>query len=240
MSYRNFSQWSKRRGRDDGVSVYYPESKVEVSGFTAAHYDFLMNVISFGFYSSFIEKAVASMEIRPDDRIADFGSGTGRNACLMAEYLLSGGGVTGFDISDVMLGKFGKKCAGLANFEAVKQRIDKPFPSEKIFDKVFISFVLHGFPQEARLNVIRNAFAILKPGGKFFILDYGEYSLEDLPFLYRTAFRFIECPYAFDFIGRDWKKILSSEGFEDFSEKFFFSGFIRLLSAVKGQNGEVA
>ena len=83
------------------------------------------------------------------------------------------------------------------------------------------------------MNVIRNALDILKPGGKFFILDYGEYSLGELPFYYRSAFRLIECPYALDFIGRDWKKLLSSEGFGNFREDFFFSGFIRLLAAVK-------
>ena len=32
----------------------YPESKVEIQGFTAKHYDTIMNIVSFGFYTKFI------------------------------------------------------------------------------------------------------------------------------------------------------------------------------------------
>ena len=69
------------------MSNYYPKSKVEVKGFTARHYDNLMDIITFGKYSSFIEDAIKLMKIRPDDRIIDLGAGTGRNACLMMKYL---------------------------------------------------------------------------------------------------------------------------------------------------------
>ncbi|MDP8233732.1 MAG: class I SAM-dependent methyltransferase, partial [Candidatus Saelkia tenebricola] len=62
---------------------YYPESGVEVSPFVAKHYDVLINMASFGRYSSFIQEAVKFMNIEPGDRILDLGAGTGRNACLM-------------------------------------------------------------------------------------------------------------------------------------------------------------
>lgn len=69
------------------MCAYYPESKVEVSGFTARYYDILMDIITFGAYPSLIQKAIRLMEIKPDDRIIDLGAGTGRNACLMMKYL---------------------------------------------------------------------------------------------------------------------------------------------------------
>jgi hypothetical protein len=36
----------------------YPESKVEIQGFTAKHYDTIMNIVSFGFYAKFIGDAI--------------------------------------------------------------------------------------------------------------------------------------------------------------------------------------
>ena len=65
----------------------YPESIVETKGFTAKYYDALMDIITFGRYHLFIEKSIELMRIRPPDRILDLGTGTGRNACLMAKFL---------------------------------------------------------------------------------------------------------------------------------------------------------
>jgi hypothetical protein len=43
----------------------------------------------------------------------------------------------------------------------------------------------------------------------------------------------MECSYALDFIERDWKRILEQRGFHNFEEHSFFSGYVRLLKAVK-------
>jgi len=70
---------------------YYPESKVETKGFIAAHYDAILDIATFGRYSPFIEKAIEMMRIKPQDKILDLGTGTGRNACLMMKYLSKDG-----------------------------------------------------------------------------------------------------------------------------------------------------
>ena len=215
------------------MGTYYPKSKVEISGFTAKHYDRLMNIITLGMYSSLMQKAVRLMKIKPTDKILDLGTGTGRNACLMMRYLSKQGGLVGFDISREMISQFKKNCADFPNIKIINERIDQDLAYERYFDKVFISFVLHGFPQKARNRIIRNAFRALKKGGEFFILDYNEFSLKEIPFYSRIAFKLIECPYAFDFIEKDWKKILSLQGFSDFREHLFFKSYIRLLKGVK-------
>jgi len=46
------------------MCAYYPESKVEISKFTAKHYDILMNIATFGGYSLFIQKAIRLMNIK--------------------------------------------------------------------------------------------------------------------------------------------------------------------------------
>ena len=69
--------------------------------------------------------------------------------------------------------------------------------------------------------------------GEFFILDYNEFLLKKMPFYSRIPFKLIECPYAFDFIEKDWKEMLAGEGFSSFEEHLFFGGYIRLLKGVK-------
>ena len=215
------------------MSSYYPESKVETKGFTAVHYDTLMDIITFGRYSLFIEKSIELMGIRPTDRILDLGTGTGRNACLMAKHLSKKGKLIGIDISQEMISQFKKRCVNFPNVKIIHARVDQSLPFREEFDKVFISFVLHGFPQEVREVIIKNVFESLKSGGSFSILDYNEFSYNEMPFYLKVPFKLIECPYAFDFIKRDWKEILTNHNFDGFEEYFFFKGFVRLLKAKK-------
>ncbi len=212
---------------------YYPESKVETNGFMAAHYDALLGLATIGRYPSLIKKSIRLMEIEPADRILDLGTGTGRNACLMAKYLSEKGRLIGIDISQAMISQFKRKCANFPNVKIIHARVDKSLPFKKKFDKVFISFVLHGFPQNVRETIVKGAFEVLKINGSLYILDYNEFSFNAAPFYLKVPFKLIECPYAFDFIERDWKQILINHNFADFEEFFFFKDYVRLLKAKK-------
>jgi ubiquinone/menaquinone biosynthesis C-methylase UbiE len=215
------------------MCAYYPESKVEVSGFYARHYDLLMDMITVGKYSYMIQKAIRLMRIKPADKILDLGTGTGRNACLMRRYFSPRGKFIGLDISKEMIFQFRRNCAEFSNIKIINTRIDQDLAYERYFDKVFISFVLHGFPQKARDQIIRNAFKALKKGGEFFILDYNEFLTNEMPLYLRIHFKLIECPYAFEFIEKNWQEILAGEGFDHFEKHFFFGRCVRLLKGVK-------
>ncbi len=215
------------------MSKFYPESKVEISGFFAKYYDYLLNIVTLGKYSSLIKKIVLLMKIKPGHRIIDFGTGTGRNACLMMNQLSPEGELLGLDTSKEMITQFKKKCAEFPNARVTHKRIDKDLDYKMYFDIAFISFVLHGFPQKARLQIIRNAFKSLKDNGEIFILDYNELSSKKMPFYSRFFFKRFECSYALDFIERDWKKLLEGQGFDNFSEHLYFRKYIRLLKARK-------
>jgi len=56
------------------MCVYYPTSKVELSGFTAKHYGSLMDIATLGRYSSLMKKAVRLMEIKSDKGISVSGN----------------------------------------------------------------------------------------------------------------------------------------------------------------------
>ena len=155
----------------------YPDSGVELTPLTATHYDSLMNIASLGFYIRFIRKAIKTMNIQHEDSILDLGCGTGRNACIMRKYLGNSGKIFGMDVSSIMQRQFNKKCANFKNVTFIRQRIDQPFSLSPQFDKIFISFVIHGLPHNVRQTVLKNVSTHLKPAGSFFMLDYAEFNI---------------------------------------------------------------
>ena len=215
------------------MSRIYPDSGVELSNFTSKHYDKVMNIGSFGKYKGFIHKAIADLNISPNDKILDLGCGTGRNVLLMNKYLSDSSLITGMDISENMERQFKENCKNFKNIEFINKRIDQPFKLDQEFDRVFISFVIHGFPHEVRKTVIQNAYNNLKSGGKFHILDFAEFDMTKMPFHHRFIFKKIECKYAFDYIERDWISILREYGFDKPMEKYYFKNYVRLLSIEK-------
>jgi len=208
-------------------------SEVEVGPTVARYYDLFLNVLSLGQYSRFIKGVVEKMGINPGQSVLDLGSGTGRNDCLMARKVGSSGKIVGLDISDEMLGRARERCRKYANIGFKKQRIELPLAYKEEFDKVFISFVLHGFENDQKLGIIHNALQALKPGGAFYILDYSEFNLEKMWFPLRRAFTRWECQLAAEFLKLDIKGMLRSQGFTDCEEEFFLKRHLRLLKAVK-------
>ena len=193
-------------------------SKVEIKGITAKFYDQIMQIGSLGMYGRFLKSAIRKMNIQPDDTILDLGCGTGKNDCLMAEYLGEKGRIVGVDKGEEMIAQFEAKCKDRRNVSLHVQSILEPLPFENEFDKVVMVFVFHGFTQENRKIIAENVYKALKPGGQFILLDFNEFDFKSKPIWFRVGFKAVECPLAFDFIERDWKTIFREWGFDDFEE----------------------
>ena len=209
------------------------DSKVEVRGFEAKHYDRLMDLITFGWYPKFIRRAIADVGLKPGEKVLDLGAGTGRNALLMREHIGESGKITALEIGDEMKAQFRRKTAPYPNIELVDRRIDEPLAYENEYDVVFISFVLHGFVQELRDVIIQNAYRALKPGGRFAILDYANFDVDRAVWYVKWAIRKVECPLAEDFIRRDTEAMLKEHGFGCFESRFHFKNYLRILNAYK-------
>lgn len=215
------------------MTKIYPDSEVELTPLLASFYDQSLNILSLGFYGHFIKKAINTIPFGKDDSVLDLGCGTGKNACIIRNNLSENSKIAGLDISKEMEKQFVDKCSAYNNVFFQNQRIDIDFDLQEKFDKVFISFVIHGFPHEVRQTVIKNAYQHLKPEGKFIILDYSEFDINSIPKVHNKVFKLIECKYAFDYIKRDWKSLLTEYGFSDFQEYFFFKKYVRLLIGKK-------
>ncbi len=208
-------------------------SKVEVKGFEAKFYDRLMDIITFGYYPFFIRKAIKDLGLKEGYKVLDMGAGTGRNALLMKEYIKDRGEILGLEIGKEMKDQFIKNTKKFENIKLKDKKIDELLAFENEFDVVFISFVLHGFIQEKREIIIKNAYKALKKGGVFAVLDYNNFDVDSAPFYVKFAIRKVECPLAEDFIKRDTKEMLKNFGFKDYEEHLCFNGYVRLLKAKK-------
>ena len=140
--------------------------------------------------------------------------------------------ILGLDIGEEMLEQAHHNFRHFPNITFKKLRIDELLPYKNEFDKIFISFVLHGFIQENRLKIISNAHRALRSGGEFIILDYNECDPAKSPWLVQSIFK-MECPLATDFVLRDWQLTLKENGFDDFQKHSHYFGYVQLLKSSK-------
>jgi len=117
-------------------------------------YDFINSVITLGFDKSWRNKASNHIT---GTRVLDLGSGTGA-----AFQQLQNLEVTAIDPDEKMLqlNKFKNKIIGGAE--------DLPFPDNS-FDSVYCAFVWRNL-NDSKLG-LQEVFRVLKPGGKFILLD---------------------------------------------------------------------
>ena len=204
-------------------------SKVEIKGFEAKFYDIIMKILTFGEYEKWIETAVNEAEIKNNTKILEFGCGTGIAARKVLKNLEENGLYIGIDISEIMLKKAYKKCKNSKNIFFIKKRIEEKLDFFKNkFDAVFMSFVMHGFENEDKIKIIKNAYNNLKSKGKFIILDYSQNNFQNLKLWQKIFISKIECPLAEDFIKRNLKNILKPHSFQHINEYYFIDNIIRL------------
>lgn len=211
---------------------------IEIGGLKARLYDQLVIIGTVGLYQRVLENAIASMGIRAGDRILDLGAGTGKNALLMRRYLGDGGSITALEISEGMRAQFIIKCGSYTNISLESRRIEEPLPYRNEFDKVFLSFVIHGFPQGERESILANASMALRTGGTLHIFDWNEMDLQKEGVVFRLFMRLVECEEARDFVRRDLEAALELHGFTVAACTFYYRNRIRLLTAKKSQGAE--
>jgi demethylmenaquinone methyltransferase/2-methoxy-6-polyprenyl-1,4-benzoquinol methylase len=205
---------------------------IEKSGITAKFYDQLIFVFTLGFYHRLLKRIIEAMAIEPDDHILDMGAGTGKNALLMKTYLKNGS-ITALEISPEMIGQFRRKCMGHDNVNVRNLRVEQPLPYHNRFDKVFISYVIHGFEREQRSDIVQNAWEALREGGELYIFDWNEFQLDEKGPIMRFFMRRIECAPTIDFLRQNFREELMRQGFGDITERLYWRNNVRLLRGRK-------
>lgn len=157
---------------DHGFSWQYDEfrqvgtdysSKAEVEIYDSSHADF-RDLAGEGL------KILDSLEIKADDRLIDFGSGTGTFAIQAARRCAR---VYGVDVSQAMIDHAAAKAitAGIANIEFHHAGFLTYEHQDLPVDAVVTTFAFHHLPDFWKGIALKRVNGMLKPGGRLYLHD---------------------------------------------------------------------
>lgn len=154
----------------------------------------------------------ALAQLRPGETVLDLGSGGGIDVLLSAKRVGPTGKAYGLDMTDEMLAlaNENKRKAGVENVEFLKGEIESiPLPDNSI-DVIISNCVINLSADKDR--VLREAFRVLKPGGRFAVSDVVTRG-EILPEIRQSVLAWVGC-IAGALDENEYRSKLRAAGFE--------------------------
>jgi arsenite methyltransferase len=154
----------------------------------------------------------ALAKLNPGEIVLDLGSGGGIDVLLSAKRVGVTGKAYGLDMTDEMLAlaNENKRRAGAANVEFLKGEIESiPLPDNSV-DVIISNCVINLSADKDR--VLREAFRVLKPGGRFAVSDVVTRG-DMLPEIRKNVMAWVGC-IAGALEENDYRNKLSAAGFE--------------------------
>ena len=203
----------------------------EIFASIATDIDFLSSFFSFGLDQLWRKKLLSLLELRGGEKVLDVCTGTGKLAFLLSKRVGKEGLVSGVDFSKEMLLEAEKKLSfKSSNISfAFSDAKHLNFP-ENSFDAVTVSFGMRNIIDSAA--ALREAYRVLKPGGRFCCLEltpptdrrvkplYKVYCFKIMPFI---AMKVLKTDVPYNYLPRSIKAFPASEEFKHILESCGFS-----------------
>jgi SAM-dependent methyltransferase len=154
----------------------------------------------------------ALAKLNPGEIVLDLGSGGGIDVLLSAKRVGATGKAYGLDMTDEMLAlaNENKHKAGIENVEFLKGEIENiPLPDDSV-DVIISNCVINLSADKDR--VLREAFRVLKPGGRFAVSDVVTRG-EMMPEIRQSVLAWVGC-IAGALEENDYRKKLAAAGFK--------------------------
>lgn len=216
----------------------------------SGNYDLLNRILSMGIDVSWRKKVVKSVQNQNPSTILDIATGTGDLAIAMAKATQAK--ITGFDLSAGML-EVGKRKVSEQKLDNRIEMIqgdaeNMPF-DDNSFDVITVAFGVRNF--ENLKKGLDEIYRVLKPGGKFIILEFSQpesfpmkqlYNFYSKNILPRIGKRISKDQSAYTYLpdsvkafayGEEMKNILKSSNFvQPFDKKLTF-GIASIYESLK-------
>jgi SAM-dependent methyltransferase len=154
----------------------------------------------------------ALAKLKPGETVLDLGSGGGIDVLLSARRVGPTGKAYGLDMTDEMLAlaNLNKRKAGVENVEFLKGEIESiPLPDNSV-DVIISNCVINLSADKDK--VLREAFRVLRPGGRFAVSDVVTRG-EILPEIRRSVLAWVGC-MAGALDENEYRSKLAAAGFE--------------------------
>jgi len=161
------------------------KSKLVNSVFSKVYkkYDLMNDIMSFGIHRIWKDKFIDWMNPCSGSKLIDVASGTGDIAKLFSEYNNNLSEITCIEPNSRMFEEGKKNLKRLKNINWFKASAEKLPVKDDAYDYYSISY---GIRNVTDINkTLKEAYRVLKPGGRFMCLEFSKIDNEALNFFYR-------------------------------------------------------
>ncbi len=152
-------------------------------------YDIMNDFMSLGFHRSWKKSLLNMMNPSSNRKLIDVACGTGDIAKLVLKNVDKDFGVTCVDINKGMLNKGKEKLKEFKNLDWIIAPAENLPISDNSFDLYTISFGLRN--TKDLYKSLKEAYRVLKPGGRFLCLEFSKIQNLGLNLIYRNYSKFI-------------------------------------------------
>ena len=146
-------------------------------------YDLMNDIMSFGIHRIWKEKFIDWMNPHSNCKLIDVASGTGDIAKLFSERNLTSSEITCVEPNNEMSKKGKENLKNLKNVNWIKAQAEQLPVKDNTYDYYSISYGIRNVTDIDK--TLKEAYRVLKPGGRFMCLEFSKIDNEILNFFYK-------------------------------------------------------